>query len=270
MKYKCLILLLLLFGFWSTAQAKLILTSPPRETAKAGEKFYGTIAKALSQYIGVEVAYKHPKNWTEYARDMRGGKYDIIFDGPHFASWRMVHLDHQPIASLDGKLQFVIVTPADSKHVKKLKDVLGKKLCGLPSPNLGTLAAFNLFDNPIIQPTVSNVKNMKTVVKDFFKGQCDAAVFLSNIYDRFPDEKKNKIRVLARTRLMPNQSFTASKHIDLATRNKIRDFFLSPNGSQAADSLLERFSKKKKYFVGAEDKEFSGLNELLEGVVFGW
>jgi len=111
---------------------------------------------------------------------------------------------------------------------------------------------------------------MKTIVKDFFAGRCDAAVILANLYDRFPDAKKKKIRVLARTRLMPNQSITASKRIDVATRNKIREFFLSPNGAQAADSLLERFSKKKKYFVGAEEKEFDGLNELLEGVVFGW
>ena len=271
MNKKKWLLLLVLIGFSSIAQANLTLTAPPRENAKDALRYYGPIAEALGKYLGEPVSYHHPKNWIEYAREMRAGKYDVVFDGPQFASWRMVHVDHQPIVSLDGKLQFVVVALQDRKDIKKMKDVLGKKLCGLASPNLGTLAAFNLFDNPIIQPTVTNVKGgMKAVVKNFMEGKCDAAIIRADLINRMPEEKKNKIKVLAKSRVMPNQSITASKRIDVAKRKKMQEFFLSPDGAKAADLLLDRFSKKKKYFVSPDEKDFSGLNELLEGVVFGW
>lgn len=261
----------MLFGLLSTAQATLVLTAPPRETPKAGQKFYGPIATALTQYTGVKVVYRHPKNWIEYSRDMREGKYDLVFDGPQFASWRMAHIDHEPLAALDGKLQFVIVAKNGNKHIMDLQDLLGKKLCGLASPNLGTLAAFNLFHNPIIQPSMINVKGgMRAVIKNFFAGKCDAAVLRIDLYNRLPAEKKKKMRVVARSRAMPNQSFTVSKHVDASTRKKMHEFFKTPNAAQAANNLLERFSKKKKYFVTAQLKEFDGLNDLLEGVVFGW
>ena len=77
----------------STAFARnLILSAPPRETAEAGMKIYGPIAQHLSKLLGVIVTYKHPGNWMTYQHEMRDDKYDIIFDGPHFISWREKHL----------------------------------------------------------------------------------------------------------------------------------------------------------------------------------
>jgi len=270
-KNKCLLICLLL-SFSSFAQAKLLLTAPPRETPKEAQQFFGPIADELSKYIGEEVVYQRPNNWIEYARDMRAGKYDLVFDGPQFASWRIVHLDHAPIASLEGKLQFYIVAYKSHKEIKNLKSILGKNLCGVPSPNLGTLAAFNMFNDPIVQPTVVDIKGgMKGVVEAFFKGECDAAVIRSDLYQRWPDEKKNSVNILARSRIMPNQSITATKKkINAEKIKKMQEFFLSPNGAKSADNLLERFSKKKKFFVSANEQDFEGLNELLEGVVFGW
>jgi len=268
---KTSIAIFLLFGLLSSAEAKLVFTAPPRETAQAGEKFYGPIADALSQYLDKPVSYFHPKNWSEYSRDMRNDKFDLVFDGPQFASWRMVHIGHVPLASLDGKLRFVIVAASKRKYIRGLQDILGKKLCGLASPNLGTLAAFNLFKDPIIQPSMKNVKGgMRAVLEQFNQGKCDAAILRQDFYKRIPADKRKKMKIIAQSRAMPNQSFTVSKHVDYETRNKLKLFFLSPSGAQAANNLLERFSKKKKYFVNAEAKDFSGLNELLEGVVFGW
>jgi len=271
MKNNKFLLLLVLFTFSSIAQANLTLTSPPRETPKDAEHFYGPIAEELSKIIGEKVEYQHPNNWVEYARDMRAGKYDLIFDGPQFAAWRMVHIEHEPLVSLEGKLQFHIIVFTKRKEIKNLKDILGKKLCGLPSPNLGTLAAFNLFNDPVIQPSVINVKDgMKGVMQSFFKGECDAAVVRVDLYNRLDDEKKKIIKILGTSRAMPNQSITVSKKISPLKRKKMQEFFLSPDGAKAAEFLLERFSKKKKYFVSANENDFEGLNELLEGVVFGW
>lgn len=268
---KKLLCLLLLLSFSSVTQAKLIFSAPPLESAKDAKRYYGPIVDGLSKAIGQKVEYFHPRNFIEYARGMRAGKFDIVFDGPHFASWRMVHIDHEPIVTLDGKLQFYIITNKDHKFINSLKDVLGKALCGVASPNLGTLAAFNMYSDPIIQPTIKNIKGGGIgVLKAFLAGNCDAAVVRDGMYKKLPADKKAKVKVLGKSRSMPSLSITVSKHVDAATRSKMQAFFLSAEGAKDCDLLLERFSRKKKYFIKANPKEYAGLNELLEGVVFGW
>lgn len=270
--FKRVVLLFLFMMVSSTIHAKLILSAPPREkSAEDGKAYYGPIASELSKYIGQEVVYEYPTNWTAYARDMRAGKYDLVFDGPHFVAWRMEHVNHEPVAKLDGQLQFYILVMKDRAELTKMESLLGKKLCGLASPNLGALAAFNLYQNPIIQPSIHNVKGGgKNVLKTFLSGECDAAIVRDALYMKLPQEKKDKIKILAKSRSMPNQSISASKRIDEITRRKIASFFVSNEGKIAADKLLTRFSRQKKYFVHAKANEFEGLNELLEGVVFGW
>ncbi|MEJ2398266.1 MAG: PhnD/SsuA/transferrin family substrate-binding protein [Gammaproteobacteria bacterium] len=92
---------LLVLGLWlfsSLASAQdLILTAPPREKPAAGQKQYGPLAAYLTKLFGHKVKYVFPGNWLKYQRDMRNDKYDIIFDGPHFISWRILHLGNQAV-----------------------------------------------------------------------------------------------------------------------------------------------------------------------------
>ena len=71
--------------------ADLILTSPPRESAARGEELYGPLAQLLTVQLGQSVVYERARDWIEYSTRMKQDKYDIVFDGPHFAAWRMKH-----------------------------------------------------------------------------------------------------------------------------------------------------------------------------------
>jgi hypothetical protein len=62
------------------------------------------------------VRYEHPGNWLHYQRNLRNDMYDIVFDGPHFASWRMEHLEHDMLVKLPGNLQFYLLTGADNDN----------------------------------------------------------------------------------------------------------------------------------------------------------
>ncbi|MFV2058591.1 MAG: phosphate/phosphite/phosphonate ABC transporter substrate-binding protein [Thiohalomonadales bacterium] len=251
--------------------AKIVLSAPPREKSAAGEKYYGPIAKELSKILNEQVVYKHPKNWIEFTKDMRANKYDIVFDGPHFASWRMEHVGHVPVARLSGNLQFYMLAKKSDKKLAKMQDLLGKSFCGLASPNLGTMSAFNIYKNPIVQPSIQIVKGgMKNVMKKFLAGECRAAVVRDKIYKKLPPEKKKLIRIIAKSKKMPNQSFTASKRLSAEERKKITQFLTSKKGAKASDALLSRFSKKKKFWITPKKGEFADLNFLLEGVVYGW
>ena len=201
---------------------------------------------------------------------MRDGKYDIVFDGPHFAAWRVKHLNHIPIATLPGRLNFVLVSKKTNKDIKKIRDVAGKKICGLLSPNLGTNQIYSIFKNPVIQPVIFEVKGgMKEVYKTFKDGKCDAAILRKAMYNRLPKEEQSTLNILVTTRPLPNQTFTISQRLK-SNANKLANFMSSKDGALAADKLLSRYSKKNKFFEKTTRKNYQGIEELLEGVVFGW
>ncbi|WP_455203153.1 PhnD/SsuA/transferrin family substrate-binding protein, partial [Kaarinaea lacus] len=145
------------FGFASFASAELILSAPPRENPSVGEKLYGPLASHLTELLGEKVVYQHPHNWLEYQRDIRRGVYDIVFDGPHFVSWRLEHLKHDVLVKLPGTLEFVVVIHDDNDEIKSMKDLIGKKVCAIPPPNLATLTLIEQFNNPVRQPIIWGV-----------------------------------------------------------------------------------------------------------------
>ncbi|WP_455210726.1 phosphate/phosphite/phosphonate ABC transporter substrate-binding protein [Kaarinaea lacus] len=253
------------------AQDKLILSAPPRETIQAGEEQYGGIAKELSNLLGMEVVYEHPENWTQYSSQVRAGKYDLVFDGPHFAAWRMKHVNHVPVARLPGTLKFYIVAHVGDKQINSIRDLIGKPICGLPSPNLGTIAVFALFDNPVMQPEIKVIKgSMMNVVKAFFNNECPAAVIRDKVFLGLPKEKQKLVKIIGESDDMPNQTITVSTKVSVYNRDRIQKFLTSSDGAKSADKLLGIYSRNQKLFQPADSREYENLEDLIEGVVFGW
>ena len=257
--------------FLSTASAELILSAPPREKPDVGESYYAPIAKSLSQILGEPVVYRHPKSWHNYTKSMQAGKYDIVFDGPHFAAWRMSNVNHTPVARLPGHLGFVIMAKKDNTKVNTIEDLVAKKICGLASPNLGTMVVFSIFNNPVIQPNIKIVKGgMKKVMEKFLAGECEYAVVRDTVYKNLPDHAKKDIKIIVYSAPMPNQTITVTNKLDADKRAKISSFMVSNDGAISASNLLTRFSKKKKYFIPVKTSEYVELELLLQGVVYGW
>jgi len=251
--------------------AALIFSAPPRESAEQGKKIYGPLAERLSKITGEKVVYVHPNNWPEYTRDMRDDKFDIIFDGPHFAAWRIKHLQNVPVGALSGTLGFVIIAKSDEAKKYRLKDLVGKSLCGIASPNLGTMVAFSMFNNPVIQPEIKIVKgSVADVYKAFVAGQCHYAVLLDRFYNNLPLEAKNKLAVIAKSEQLPNQTFTVSKRVSAREVDEIQKYLVTNDAALAGQTLLKMYSKKFPFFVQAKAEDYNGLESLLEGVVFGW
>lgn len=256
------------------ASAELIMTAPPRELPEAGEKIYAPLAEYLSGVLGEKVTYKHPKNWLQYQRDLRHDVYDIVFDGPHFVSWRMAHLNHEVLVKLPGTLEFVIVVGKDDKGIREMKDLIGKKICGIPPPNLATLTVIEQFQNPVRQPIIWGVRGgFPTVYKTFRQGGCRAAVFRTTFFEKkLSDEDRSMMKVLFKSKALPNQAISVSSRVKSKYKKEIiRSLTLDENGKRAAQAIVKRFGGKKATpFIAASKDEYSEHTMLLEGVVFGW
>ncbi len=148
-------LLLLAAGFSNNsvlAEEILVFSAPPRESVTSGIKTYGPIASYLTKVTGKRVIYQHPGNWPSYTKNMRHNKYDFVFDGPHFVSWRIKHLKHRPAVKIPGDFVFAFVSKRHNPNIKQLDDLVARKVCGHAPPNQGTLRLFHLMNNPMRQP----------------------------------------------------------------------------------------------------------------------
>jgi ABC-type phosphate/phosphonate transport system substrate-binding protein len=268
--YARLIIILSLLAF-QCANAELILSAPPRERLDAGNKLYGPLADHLSELLGEKVIYRHPNNWLEYQRDLRRGVYDIVFDGPHFVSWRVEHLQHDVLVKLPGSLEFVVAIDQDDQQIKTLQDLIGKRICALAPPNLATLTMMEQFQNPVRQPVIWDVPGgFMNVYKALKRDECRAAVFRSAFFEkRLQGGKRAGLKVIFHSKPLPNQAISAGPRLDTDKKAKIIRSLTVGEGKNAALSISKRFAGDQS-FIAANKEEYMAHNKLLEGVIFGW
>ena len=251
----------------------LILSAPPRENKQAGQKLYQPLASFLTKQLGKKVKYVHPGNWLTYQNTMRDDGYDFVFDGPHFASWRVEHLRHEVMVKVPGTLQFYLIANKDDPKVKTSTDLIGRAICGISPPHLSTLAVLAHFNNPVRQPIIKGIKGgMGKVYKAFNEQKCSGAV-LRTLYfkKKLTDEQKSRVKIVFTSEPLTNQVITAGKRISRADMEKIQKTLLqTKEGNTALKPILQRFNKKAKNFLKASNEDVKGVNQLLEGVIFGW
>jgi len=266
---------LLSIGLWlmslTCANANLILSAPPRESADEAKRTYEPLAKFFTEVIGEQVDYVQPRDWLQYTTDMRNGRYDILFDGPHFAAWRIKHLSHVPLVKLPGTLDFVVLARWDDKRINKLRDLVALPMCGLPSPNLGTMTVMAQFTNPVTQPDIKEAKGgFDDVIKAFLAGHCRAAIVRDTAFKKLSDTDKKHFKVVFKSPSFPNQTVTVSDRIKPKMRDKLLAALTVKKGFEPAEILFNELSKNAKYFIAAQPAEYRGMETLLEGVVWGW
>ncbi len=254
----------------STAPAELLLTAPPRESSAKGAQMYGPVAEWLSWLLGEKVTYVYPKTWLHYQRDLRADRYDIVFDGPHFISWRMKKFGHRPVVRLPGKLGFFTVARADDERIKQVSDLVNRKVCLIAPPNLSALSLLNEFHDPIRQPRLVTVRGgMMAVFRAFKAGKCDAAVLRDQFYNKkLVNEDKALMNIVFRSPLFIGQGFTVSSRV---TEDKLQRMRIAMSQEHPAlKPLLKRFAPGADYMVEASEQDYQEYYRLLSGIISGW
>lgn len=250
-------------GLPAGADNVLVFSAPPRETEEEGRRIYQPVADYLSHVIGKTVVYRHPKDWLTYQTEMQRGGYDLVFDGPHFNSWRISHLRHSALVKVAGEHAFAVVVRKDNARVTDLKQLAGQKVCGMNPPNLGTLAVLGQFDNPMRQPfIVNNMGWTKAYEGVAFEKKCVAAIMpLANL--KTFSNHENVVRVIYRTKVMPNQAFSAGPRISNQDQALITAALISQDGANALQRLLS-VNGADKGLVHASKEEYAGLEGYLK------
>ncbi|MDH5408338.1 MAG: phosphate/phosphite/phosphonate ABC transporter substrate-binding protein [Gammaproteobacteria bacterium] len=243
----------------------IVFTAPPRGSLEAETKTYKPIADYLSKVLNKKVVYKQPMSWMHYQKDMWADKFDIVFDGPHFVSWRMNNTKHTPLIKLPDQMIWVIVARKDNTKVNKLKDIEGKGFCGQSPPNLGTLTVRSLVDAATREPRLVSRKGWKNVYKGVIEEKaCVAGVMpITNLKQYDPQGKNAKI--IYKHIPFPNQALTVSSEFSLNLRDKIRKSLLTKEGQNTMQALRKRYTNGN-LMVPANKNEYKHVTSVLNDV----
>jgi len=259
-------------SFSGAASADMIFTAAPRETPDEGQALYGPMVDALTEVLGEKVVYQHPGSWKDYQKKVKSGEFDIYFDGAHLAAWRMENQQTKPLVRLPGELSFVLVYRADNKAISTPDDLISRKVCTMPSPNLGTMMLYSMYQNPAQQPDFVVVDGgAKKLMAAMKEGQCEASIFRKRFFNKKLDAgTQSQFSVLQESAGITNQGFTISNRVNDEKVVIIQTYLTSPQGQLAAQKLLKRFSPGSEKFVAAYQEEYQGLNLMAQNMMYGW
>lgn len=240
-------------------------SAPPRG-AKADElAVYQPIVDYISATTGKKFVYKHSSDWLTYSKDMAEGKFDLVFDGPHFNGWRQERLQHTPLVKLPEDFVFVVVARDGDANIKDVKNLAGRGVCAHAPPNLGTLTLLSRFDNPARQPFIVETQGWEGAYKALLAGKCSATVLPMKNLKKFEGDKK-KVQVLYQHRALPNQAISAGPRITPDLQRKIAEALMTQAGRDATRKLLDVYAAKE--FVFANRTEYAGLGTLLKDTLY--
>ena len=241
----------------------LVFSAPPRETEEDGIRTYQPIAEYLSRIIGKTIVYKHPSDWLSYQTEMQHGSYDLVFDGPHLNSWRISRLRHNALVKIAGEHAFAVVVRRDNSSITDIKQLAGQTVCGMDPPSLGTLTVLNHFDNPIRQPLIINsiswTKAYKGLVLD---KMCTAAILPTESLKKFHNSK-NFVRVVYKTKILPNQAFSAGPRISRGDQALIAAALISSEANHVLSRLMAAYGDGQGLTYTNKD-EYAGLDVYLK------
>lgn len=237
----------------------LILSAPPRGTLADETQNYQPVADFLSRIVGKKVVYQYSDNWLSYTSDMTKGKFDFVFDGPHFNGWRMENQNHTPLVKLPEDFIFVVVVKADNASIQDMKKLAGRRICAHAPPNLGTLTMLKQFDNPSRQPLIIEVQGWDKSYNSLMAGKCVATVIPLKIKEKM--DKGNLTKILYRSQALPNQAISAGPRVAPEIQTKLKQALLSEEGKAATAKLRSAYAGKD--FVSATREEYAGLGIYL-------
>lgn len=243
----------------------LIFSAPPREAYEVGREIYQPLVEYLSRVSGRRVVYRQPGNWLTYQTEMLKGGYDLVFDGPHFNSWRVSHQRHNVLAKFADEHGFAVIVRRDNTAIRDVKQLAGKKICGMNPPNLGTLALTAEFDNPSRQPVIVDSMGWENIYHGVvYQNRCVAGIVpLANLAKY--DGNSDFTRIVHRTRTLPNQALSAGPRVTRDEQAKIAAALVAPEAAAATAKLRAAYGADKG-FARANRDEYAGLDTYLKDV----
>lgn len=237
----------------------LVFTAAPRESAQAATDIYEPIARYLSQALNRPVVYRYVGNWGVYRTQMLRGEYDLVFDGPHFNSYRMEKLRHQLLVRFPVNFQYVTVARDDFVFVG-MQRLYRYSFCAFAPPNLGTLILLDLFDNPMRQPHIAAAVSSEDIYQGVVNKRCAVGVLPLAHFRRLNQD--GRVRVLYTSDELPGQALSAGPRVTPGERLQLIEALVSPGAAEPTARLRATWQAESG-FVRASAEDYAPFSRYL-------
>lgn len=262
------IAILVFFSSFSAfgASNEIIFAAAPTHSVEDTKNLYTPVLKFLSEKTGRKFVLEVPATFIEYSNNIQADHYDMAFDGPHLAGWRIEKKQHAPVVKLPGEIKIVIIAKLDSR-ISSVSDLgYGWEVCAFSPPNMLTMAMLSHFPNPVRQPELVRVKEIPELLKCVKSGKGQAAVLRDKMWLKAKKSgAADGLKIIPiPERGYPERTITAGPNIDEKLRQQIAHLLLSDEGKKVAEPLMKKLNKKQ--LIEAHLQEYEGLGSLLNTV----
>lgn len=219
---------------------------------------YTPVADYLSRRLGQPVELKLFPNYLSFWEATRGGSdFDIALDAAPVTDFRVQRQDWQVVARFEGEVTQSLVTREDDL-VLSPKELVNQRVAVQPSPSVGALVLYQLFPNPVQQPTLVFEQTNRDVATAVLEGKARAGVIPTPLVGGYPG-----LYPVVTTEPLPFLGFSVSPAINQRTRAALKQALLSFPETEEGQRILEE--QRLTDIVPASNRYYRGNAELLVG-----
>ena len=221
-------------------------------------KSYTPVVDYLSRRLGQPVELKLFPNYLSFWEATRGGSdFDIVLDAAPVTDFRVQRQDWQVVARFDGEVTQSLVT-RDDDLVLSPKELVNKRVAVQPSPSVGALVLYQLFPNPVQQPTLVFKQTNRDVATAVLEGEARAGVIPTPLVGGY-----SGLYPVVTTEPLPFLGFSVSPKMNERTRKALQQALLSFPETEEGQRILEE--ENLTGIVPATNRYYAGNAELLVG-----
>lgn len=261
---RVVLLMLCLANAWVQVHADTLdFSAQPTLGPDESRTLYDPLMELLSRDTGHTFRYIHSDSWFAYQSGMRHGRFDLLLDDAHFASWRIASLGDALLARVREQVRFVVIA-TKAQRVYSTEDLVARTLCAYPQPDLGTISILRKFDSPFQVPQVVETHIPLDRVRRLLAGDCAGAVLTRHQYYGSDEIRSvaSRLKIITQSDSYPGLTLTASRDVPEDLREAIQRILLSRAGGWATRELRDRIASGSS-FIEANAEEYKGLDALL-------
>ncbi|MFO7809142.1 phosphate/phosphite/phosphonate ABC transporter substrate-binding protein [Guyparkeria sp.] len=219
---------------------------------------YAPVADYLSRRLGETVELELFPNYLSFWEATRGGSnFEIALDAAPVTDFRVQRQNWQVIARFDGEVTQSLVTREDDLILSP-KELVNQRVAVQPSPSVGALVLYQLFPNPVQQPTLVFERTNRDVATAVLEGKARAGVIPTPLVGGYTG-----LYPVITTEPLPFLGFSVSPELNDRTRKALQQALLSFAETEEGQRILEE--QELTDVVPANNRYYAGNAELLVG-----
>jgi phosphonate transport system substrate-binding protein len=265
------ILLLIVFGngtlshAYGSSKDALRLGVFPYLSPTRMDDIFSPVSQKLARGLQQPVRFRTSSNLPRFKQNLLSGDYDIVIAQPILYPLAVDQLGYLPLIRMEESISSVVLVLQDSPY-RSVQDLQGRTIATPPVNGPVVLLAKKHFSEQGIDPDsafefVPN-KTAGTCMQKVLARRVEACIAPHFAVRPFERSMGVRLRILQRTRGIPNRAVLVHPRVPENLRQQIRNTMLSWKFSNEGRELLRSIDASG--FVDLDDHEYDVVRNLIK------